>query len=280
METIHQAGMAGGVLFSWFDEWFKRNWLYLPYELPAERKPFWFNLQDAEENYGLLGVYPGYPSRKVSLCGLDGEWDRASVLYEKRTGSPMTFRFNDGYDGGREFRRLLVQHDEGFLYIRIELKGDIDFSQCHYMVGFDTCSPECGEFLLPCRTNLFSPTGLKFIVQLAGREKSRILVCRTYDKYLNREKGKIVPGFSKEGAWVPMYNRTNNRRLSRDGTTFFPARVFPAGDLRFGSLDGKSDVHDSLADFFLPLQHYRTSHPLGAAEFYRPQHEDRLDSHL
>lgn len=270
METIREAGMAGGVLFSWFDEWFKRNWLFLPYELPPDRKPFWFNLQDAEENYGLLGAYPGYPSRKVSLSCLEREWRGASVLYEKGPGSPMVFRFNDGHDGGRAFRKLLVTHDEGFLYIRVEMQGDIDFSQCHYMLGFDTCAPESGEFLLPCRTNTASPTGLKFIVQLAGKEKSRILVCGGYDKYLNADKGEIFPRASREGAWVPMFNRTNNRRLSRDGKTFFPARVFPVSSLRFGSLDGRSDVHDSLADFICRSNVIELRIPWGLLNFADP----------
>ncbi len=270
METIRDAGMAGGVLFSWFDEWFKRNWLCLPYELPADRKPLWFNLQDAEENYGLLGVYPGYPSKKVSLSCREGEWDRASVLYEKRAGSSIAFKFNDGHDDGRAFRRLLVQHDEGFLYIRMEMKGEIDFSQCHLMLGLDTCDPESGEFLLPGRTNAVSPTGLKFVVHLAGRENSRILVCRGYDKYLNGDRGEIVPGLSREGAWVSMYNRTNNRRLSRDGKTFFPARVFPVSNLRFGSLDCKSVAHDSLADFFCRANSVELRIPWGLLNFTDP----------
>lgn len=246
METVHRTGMAGGILFSWFDEWFKRNWLFFPYEVPAERKPFWFNLQDAEENYGLLAAYPGYPDRLVTLTGVAEEWRDGTLLYEKESG-PLA-RFGDGRDGGRTLRRLLVQHDEGFLYLRLETAGTIDFSHGHYLVGIDTCAPETGEFRLPCDAGM-SPIGLKFVLHLAGREKSRILICRPYDRYLNKAREGIRPEMSSRGEWVVMQNRTNVRRISRDGRRFFPARVFPMGNLRCGSLDPKGRGYDSLADF-------------------------------
>ncbi len=249
MQTIHDAGMAGGILFSWFDEWFKRNWLFLPAELPAERKPFWYNLQDPEENYGLLAAYPGYPGKKVNLACRPDDWRRVKPLYEKKKDS-MVFPFHDKSDVSRRLLRLSVQHDEGFLYLLLETAGIIDFSQANFLIGIDTCSAEGGERALPFGTNLKSPVGLTFLVHLAGKERSRILVAASYDKYLNGETGVLKPEASDEGAWVMMQNETNIRRISRDGKRFFPARVFTMSRLRFGSLDTKTSDYHSLADFF------------------------------
>lgn len=249
MKSIYEAGMAGGILFSWFDEWFKRNWLFFPYEIPAERKPLWFNIQDAEQNYGLLAAYPGYPKRKVSLNGQKKDWINALTLYEKSRNS-MIFRFNDGLDEARELRRVLAQHDEGFLYLLIETKGKIDFKKANYIIGLNTCSSEAGEFLVPLNINLLSPIGLNFLIHLAGIEKSRILTCQSYDKYLNIGRREIIPKISDQGAWVVMQNRTNERRISKDGKRFYPSYVFSMSNLRFGSLDSKNPYYDSLADFF------------------------------
>jgi hypothetical protein len=248
MRSIHEAGMAGGVVFSWFDEWYKRNWLFLPHELPAERNRLWFSLQDAEQNYGFLATYPGYPGPVVTLAGDGAEWADAALLYEKK-GGPV-FSFRDGLDGARTLTRMLALHDEGFLYVRLETEGEVDPAQAGYLIGFDTCSPEQGEFLLPFGTGLSSPVGLKFLVHIAGKENSRILACNSYDKYLNAEKGVIVPGRSDQGSWVVMQNRANMRRISKDGEHFYPSRVFSMSGLRFGSLRRESSSYDSLSDFF------------------------------
>lgn len=247
MEAIHQAGCAGGLLFSWSDEWFKRNWVFYPYELPAERNPLWFNLQDAEQNYGLLAAYPGYPSMRTTLSGKREEWGDATLLYEKKQSLPA-FRFNDGHDGARAMTRVMANHDEGFLYLMLEAAGEVDFERANYLFGLSTCNG-AGETFLPFWTNVTSPVGLTFLVHLAGKERSRILVCRSYDKYLNADKGTIVPQDTGQGEWVVMQNITNHRRISKDQSRFYPSRVFSMSGLRHGSLDPRNPDYTSLADF-------------------------------
>ena len=249
MRSIHEAEMAGGMLFSWFDEWFKKDWIFQPYELPSERKPFWFNFQDPEENYGLLAAYPSYPGKKVQLAARKEDWTNAQVLYEKQAAGPA-FRFSDGADDARELLRLAVQHDEGFLYLMLEMRGAVDFTKAHYLIGLATCQPDAGERLLPFGTALLSPVGLTFVIHLAGKDKSRILAAQSYDKYLNAETRQIRPVDSDQSAWVMMQNHTNNRRISKDGKTFFPPRVSTMSRLKFGSLEPKSPHYSSLADFY------------------------------
>lgn len=248
MDVAREAGMAGGIVFSWFDEWFKKNWIFQPYALPAERKPFWFNLQDPEQNYGLLAAYPGYPGKKVTLSGNLYEWRNATTLYEKKNG-PMKYRFGDEGDGSRKLFRLRAQHDEGFLYLLLEVKENIDFGKANYIIGINTSTPESGEFLLPFRTRLLSPIGLHFLIHLRGRQGSRILAAQQFDRYLNAGKGEIVPGRSDQGAWVVLQNRTNARRIGKDGARYFPSHVYSMSALRHGSLEENHPQYDSLADF-------------------------------
>ena len=56
---IREAGLAGGIVFAWLDEWFKHTWVTIDLESPAERTRLWHNVMDAEQNYGLLGEYAG-----------------------------------------------------------------------------------------------------------------------------------------------------------------------------------------------------------------------------
>ena len=249
MRSIHKTGMAGGMLFSWFDEWFKRNWVFQPYELPPGRKSLWYNFQDPEENYGLLAMYPSYPGKKVLLAGRKKDWENAPPLYEKKASAPA-FRFDDGGDSARELLRLSAQHDEGFLYLFLETRGAVDFARANYLIGLATCPSDAGERLLPFETALPSPVGLTFMIHLAGKNKSRILAAQSYDKYRNAETGRIMPVNSDLGAWVMMQNRVSNRRISKDGKRYFPSRVFTMSRLKFGSLDPNRPDYSSLADFF------------------------------
>jgi hypothetical protein len=248
MKAVRDAGMAGGALFSWFDEWFKKNWIFQPYALPPERKPFWFNLQDPEENYGLVAAYPGYPGKKVTLSGNMSEWGEAVLLNGKKAGTPG-YRFDDGGDDSRTLTGMRMQHDEGFLYLLLETKGAVDFDKAKYVIGINTSSPDSGEYLVPFDTRARSPIGLHFLVHLAGVRDSRILVTRPYDRFLNAGKGEIVPGQSDQGAWVALLCRTNMRRISKDGKRFYPSHVRSMSDLRHGSLDERRPDFNSLSDF-------------------------------
>jgi hypothetical protein len=58
LSEIRSAGMAGGVLFEWADEWFKRAWNTEPIELPVDRRQLWRNPLTAEEYYGVLSTDP------------------------------------------------------------------------------------------------------------------------------------------------------------------------------------------------------------------------------
>ena len=268
IESIHDVGLAGGILFSWFDEWFKRNWLFLPYEVPADRKAFWFNLQDAEENYGLLEMYPGYPGKCVTLSGNASEWADARIMYEKK--SAATLRSNDGRDGARTLTQLRAQHDEGFFYLSLETAEPVDFSTTHYLIGLDTCSVGIGEWFLPFLSKLRSPAGLTFLLHLAGEMRSRILVSRSYDKFTNAEIGMIRPVPAEGGGWIVMQNMAGSRRISKDGKSFFPARVYSMSRLRHGSLDEKHSTFTSLADFFVSGRRIEVRLPWALLNFSDP----------
>ena len=46
---IAEAGMAGGVMFAWIDEWFKNKWDTIGFELTDDRKRLWNNRMNAEQ---------------------------------------------------------------------------------------------------------------------------------------------------------------------------------------------------------------------------------------
>ncbi len=100
---IRAAGLAGGVLFEWTDEWFKRTWNTVDLALPGERRPLWHNVLTNEAQFGVVAVAPG-KRPAATVDGRPGEWDRARVLH----GGP---------------RELRAMHDAAYLYLLVR-RGD------------------------------------------------------------------------------------------------------------------------------------------------------------
>lgn len=71
---LAESGMAGGALFAWIDEWFKKNWIAIEFERPAERNRLWFNRLDAEQHYGVFAMEPLPPVDGESMAARAAGW--------------------------------------------------------------------------------------------------------------------------------------------------------------------------------------------------------------
>ena len=57
-QNIRDAGFAGGIVFEWIDEWWKRNWITVDFEKPFERSPLWHNDMNPEQSFGIMKYLP------------------------------------------------------------------------------------------------------------------------------------------------------------------------------------------------------------------------------
>lgn len=243
---IHDAGLAGGILFAWMDEWFKRNWLVMNFEVPPERNPLWLNPLDPEQNYGLLAAWPGRPGWKVVLDGQGGDWAAVKPLYIDDTAPGK----GDGPGGFRHLRGFRVTSDEAYLYLRLDLDpgdGPPDWDRAQYWIGMDTYEADRGDHRFPRPVDATTPAGMEFLVQYAG-ERSRILVNRPYDLFTNRNHRPYRSVEGHGGDFIEIQVYTNRDRFGRDGT-FYPPLGCSRSPLRRGSLDPGSPVYDTLADW-------------------------------
>ena len=139
---IAAAGMAGGILFSWIDEWFKHNWLLEPFEQPNERSRMWWNRMNPEQHYGVLAVEP---VRRLgeSLRDRARGWDTVPALYAS--------------DGGR----LRAHADEAYLWLYVQ--GAAVRAE-RLVIGLDIVEPDAGGMRLPGAGAPTSPVGLEFVL--------------------------------------------------------------------------------------------------------------------
>ena len=77
LRAIKREGYAGGIVFAWTDEWFKRTWNTQDLEVPADRRQLWQNALTNEEQFGLVAAEPKAP---VTLDGKDDEWPQEGNL--------------------------------------------------------------------------------------------------------------------------------------------------------------------------------------------------------
>lgn len=236
---LWEAGCAGGILFAWIDEWFKKNWVVIDVERPLDRNPLWFNALDAEQNYGLRAMRPGPAGQGVRLQGDPSQWKGARLLARK--------------PGGR-LRALSARHDEGWLYLRLDVDGPIDFSKESLLVMIDSYAPSLGDHKLPLGLEGETRDGMEFALLLAG-ERSELLVAESYRPFVPSPEGDawvrnpaMASRSVRSGRFVPLVVETNRQRLSRTGKVY-PAMRSEWGRLREGSLDPAAPDYDTRADW-------------------------------
>jgi tetratricopeptide (TPR) repeat protein len=241
---IRESGAAGAVIFAWMDEWFKKNWLVIDYEIPLDNTRLWHNVMDAEQNYGLLGVYAGAAKETPRLGGEPTMWRGLPLVQRRPTGTGATGPLRAGAD-------------ESFVYLAVELgRGKFPWASRGIQIAIDTYSPQVGQHRLPL-SGVQSEIGFEFLVHLAEPDRGSILVTPDYQRHDARIDPATGDDFGRffrrpvitqdrtDGRFDPMLVITNRARFGRDGS-FFPARSYDRGKLRYGTEAGSS-----LSDWFL-----------------------------
>jgi len=224
---IREAGCAGGLIFTWQDEWFKRNWNTMDYEL-ADRRPFWYNAQCPEECFGLLALEPGEMAPAALVDGDAGEWQGDAPVIE-----------NDGLS-------VYARQDAGYLYLLVRGE-DYDFER-------DTLYLPIG--VAPGRGNTHTEAlrfadGAEYLLRIHGREDSVLTVDANYDAF-QFSYSHLHPFFEPlpgqyerdSGFFNPIYLALNRPLYLPESGTETPFTRAETGRLHYGAVS-----EDSLADF-------------------------------
>ncbi len=149
--SIEASETAGGIWFSWLDEWFKASWISQPLDFDPERRQLWHNRMSPEQNFGLLG-------------------------YKK---DEISWQLWESYGAESDVVNLSRNADEAFFRLKIELKDTWTASDSLW-ISFDTFRPNLGEFVLPSGQRLIF--GAEFALKLTSSE-ALLYVKESYDIY-------------------------------------------------------------------------------------------------
>lgn len=245
---IYASGAAGAGIFAMIDEWFKKNWAVVEFELPADRKRLWLNVLDAEEGYGFVAMRAGSIASQIKIDGSPSDWVGRPVLYtapdaDSHPPNPL------------KLRSLSVAQDEAFVYLLLQV-GQIDWKRAHYQIGVDTYRASLGDTRLP-NTGSISPVGLEFVIEIGGPMDTQVRVDHPYNLY----RPVPIPGSrplaiqyvlntplrtvrNSLGQWDSLTVVTNRRRVGRNG------RIYPSISYNRNRLLYAAQSENSLADWF------------------------------
>ncbi len=235
IRDIKKEGYMGGLVFAWQDEWFKRTWNTMDFDVSL-RRPFWSNVQTNEQMFGLMGFEPGMKERISYADAKFQEWLNVSPLFETENVT------------------LKIMADERYLYVMIDTDG-FDFDNDTLWIPILT-HPDQGNTSF-VGTNLTFAHPADFLIQIKGESESKILVDAYYDSfyYLYAEQLKVLPRYAHYRNRNSGYFNTMHLALSGSITlpeeqVTLPFSSYETGKLRHGNANPKSKQYDSLADFY------------------------------
>lgn len=217
--NLYDTGMAGGMLFAWIDEWWKRTWIIDEISFPRERYRLWDNLTSPEANFGLIAFELPPPVYKT--------------LKEQATG-PVA--------------RIETASDPQYFRVRLGLRENYRPGE-RMVLGFDTYRDDLGDPILP--TGARSSHRNEFALDLDLPKGARLLVTQPYDLVgiWHRSSGpqQIFQSKAVEGApWALVRWQNDQPRTSADGSLSFPVKFYDIGILRIRQYSAPATSMDAV----------------------------------
>ena len=235
-QNIRDTGCAGGIVFEWQDEWWKHvhDSFTADFEQPWDRNPLWLNRLDPEKQFGVVEFQPKEPV--PLLRGNKADWAGAQTL---KSAAPA--------EQG-QLRGIYATSDDAYLYVRLDfLPGPIDWKSTNYWIALNTLPGEAGSRDLP-GIGIRLDQGANFLVELSGRDSSRIQVAENYNPnhpFPTPGRPRVARIWRKQNMTLSLVNyapfedlmiEANPERFARNGTEF-PAINYDRSPLPDGTAD-------------------------------------------
>lgn len=247
---IKEAGCAGAIIFTWQDEWFKKNW-NTEQSSDSNQRAYWNDVQNCEQHFGLLEFVSDELKEPVMLDADASEWESVASLYEDKDVT------------------MKVTHDSTYLYVL--LQGEhMDYETGKTCLYFDI-NPQVG-----CST--YRGTKLKadadFVLDIHGKDETRMMVENSSDTYMRAMDGQSLDGLDLGESKKDTFHR---EYMVVDRGLYYPQtkektkpKLWETGLMRFASNNEKEAEYDYLADFYYKQGIFEIRIPWGILGFAAP----------
>ncbi|WP_308636237.1 hypothetical protein [Paenibacillus silvisoli] len=237
---------AGGMIFSWQDEWFKRTWNTMEYDNP-HRRPFWSNIQTNEQYFGMLSFDPGENRIAIDVDGDTLDWDTLGI-------APL---YDASADSSQNLKALYMTNDIKYLYLRLDYRR-LDKDAIQTTVLLDTVDKQ-GNTKLPKGLPFANEVGFDFYLDIASSAYAEAFIDSYYDTFYYHYAylKKLIPSVSgvnkrNNGMYHPIrlvLNKGSKMMLPTGKLLVYPFESYHTGLLQHGNSNTQSPEYDSLADY-------------------------------
>ncbi|CEG29750.1 hypothetical protein [Bacillus sp. B-jedd] len=244
-KSIVDEGYAGGMVFSWQDEWFKKTWNTMDLDNPS-RRPFWDNQQTNEEHFGILGFDPGEKGTTIYPDGKIDDW--------VKLGSKPAYQSKEG-----SIKEAHFAADAGYLHFLLKLNEPANLEKMPISLLLDTVPGQGQKEIKNLGEGRFkSGFGTDFIINLGGEKNSRVLVDSYYDPFyyyygymLKMIAEKPYAQDKVNGVFHPVKLALNKKRVHPITKEVLPFEDIETGVLTYGTGNPKDKNFNSLTDISL-----------------------------
>lgn len=234
LNDIYEEGYCGGLVFTWQDEWFKRTWNTMDFDVP-DRRAYWSNPQTNEQQFGMLAFDPG---EEECVCYVDGDvddWDTLEPVMESDNA------------------KLYIQADEKYVYFMVE-SHEYDYKNDTLYIPVDIIDGQGNLKYNDEGISFEKPTD--FVIKIKGDDDSRMVIDAYYDSFYYvyaREQYMIdiKPEYEEKntGIFNPIYLCLNREWYIEKLDKLLPFSKYETGCLKFGDANPKHEDYNSLSDF-------------------------------
>ncbi|GGM18863.1 hypothetical protein GCM10011351_00820 [Paraliobacillus quinghaiensis] len=243
-ESIVQEDYAGGLVFAWHDEWFKRTWNTMDYDNP-DRRPYWSDYQTNEQHFGLLSFDPGTTESIIYVDGNSVDWERKAKepLYQAENSNEL-------------IKNMYMDADQAYLYMRLDLSKPIDWDENDFYIALDSITGQGQtELSLTNGQQARFDFATDFKLELKSPEDARLLVDSYYDVF-HYQYGHTLEMIPKEayadqkdnGVFHPIRLALNKELIIPEVDISLPFESYETGELLIGNGNPNHSDFNSLTD--------------------------------
>lgn len=235
-EDMTEQGAAGGIMFTWQDEWFKRTWNTMELDNP-DRRPYWSNVQTNEQRFGILS----FNTNTKPIDGEKSKWSDSERVTEKDEGLLNSFS---------------VDHDEAYIYFMIDFEPEKWTDETRLSLLLDTVQ-EQGNLSVPFIDDLTFEQGVDFVIDISPGDESRVWVDSYYDPFYY-QYGYELEYLDNTDAVQDNDGEFNHAHFVLSKPMVIPSTgeqipfdYYETGLLKEGIGNPQSDEYHSLSDFII-----------------------------
>lgn len=249
--SIIKSGSAGGMVFTWQDEWFKRTWNTMQ-NVNLNFTPYWSDVQTNEQYFGLLSFEPGTKKNATYIDGDITEWNKKDIISSNNKNT------------------LSMKYDERYLYFMAKIDNYNGKDTVYIPIDI---TPNSGSKKTSISNNSYD-RNIDFLIEIADKNNSRVYVQEYYDALLETYSENILGRnlyFDPPKANSEKFNTINLiLKNTLDKNKKSKTVTYETGLLKYGNGNPNSKDYNSLADYIIKGDYIEIRIPWQLLNFSNP----------